>query len=241
MVLQTGGARLIPSGPATSSNRDGCTGWSSQTSSTAARPCTASGLCTTLAAAMPQHTHQQEHAVFTSPSFNYSPLAGTGQCPMPVSLTAAPDAANACIHEQSPRVHEGTIAEQPDMTSPAIYSRHLLSRWQHHMAAGPDKCGGLCGVVAHVDAGHGEVALPPGHMHGEAAAVHDAGRPVKVRAVAPPVREPLLLRLHLCTVMKTEVYRAASVPLQLPCQKANFQVSMQRVALLYTKQLPCQV
>ena len=118
------------------------------------------------------------------------------------------------------------------MTNPAMYSRHLLSRWQHHMAAGPDKCGGLGGVVAHVDAGHGEVALPPAHMHGEAAAVHDAGRPVKVCAAAPPVREPLLLRLHLCTMVKTEVYRAASVPLQLPSQNSNVQVSMQRLALV---------
>lgn len=127
------------------------------------------------------------------------------------------------------------------MTCPAIYSRYVLSRWQHRMAAGPDKGGGFRGVVAHVDARHGEVALPPGHMHGEAAAVHDAGRPVKVRAVAPPVREPLLLRLHLCTMVKTEVYRAASVPLQLPCQTSNVQVFMQRIALMEPKQLPCQV
>ena len=81
MVLRTGGARLILSGPATSSNREGCAGWGSQTSSTAARPCTASGLCTTLAAAMPQHAHQQGHAVFTSPSLNTSTWRALAKAP----------------------------------------------------------------------------------------------------------------------------------------------------------------
>ena len=41
-------ACLIPAGPATSSKRDGCDGAGSHTSSSAACPCTASGLCTIL-------------------------------------------------------------------------------------------------------------------------------------------------------------------------------------------------
>jgi len=43
-----GPARLMPSGPATSSKRDGCAGAGSHTSAAAAKPCTASGLCCTL-------------------------------------------------------------------------------------------------------------------------------------------------------------------------------------------------
>ncbi len=63
-------------------------------------------------------------------------------------------------------------------------------------AAAPDERAGLRGVVAHVDAGHGEPYCAPAHACGEAAAVHDAGRPVKVAAAAAPCRQPGLLRLR---------------------------------------------
>ena len=45
------GTCLITADPATSSKRDGCGGGGSHTSSSAACPCTASGLCTILEAA----------------------------------------------------------------------------------------------------------------------------------------------------------------------------------------------
>ncbi len=60
----------------------------------------------------------------------------------------------------------------------------------------PDVRAGLRGVVAHVDAGHGEPHRPPAHARGEAAAVHDAGRPIEVAAAAAPRRQPALLRLR---------------------------------------------